>query len=86
MPTRFISEWPAGVYAGDSRPQPDPIPNKGIPIGVLVMDDITLRMKRGMETYGTYLQAHNGRNALQDLYEELLDACCYIKQALIEQQ
>lgn len=49
-----------------------------------VRADLEEREKLGIERYGTALRAHNGRDALLDLYEELLDACCYAKQALIE--
>jgi len=63
-----------------------PIPNEMVPVGTQVADDIRLRMEHGKATYGVYLQAFNGRNALQDLYEELLDASCYVKQLLIEQE
>jgi hypothetical protein len=42
-------------------------------------------MQKGIQTYGIPLQAFNGRDALQDLYEELLDACCYLKQYIEEQ-
>ena len=64
--------------------QPTPKKNLNIPIVGLVMKDLTDRMIRGVETYGVPLQANNGRDALQDLYEELLDACCYLKQHMEE--
>jgi hypothetical protein len=35
--------------------------------------------------YGTKLQAGNGRNALQDAYDECLDMAVYLKQAIVEQ-
>jgi hypothetical protein len=43
-------------------------------------------MKAGIETYGTPLESHNGRDALQDAYEEALDLACYLKQAMIERE
>jgi hypothetical protein len=49
-----------------------------------VIEDLEHRKQLGLSTYGTLLYPHNGRDALLDLYEELLDACCYIKQFLIE--
>lgn len=64
--------------------QPTPKKNLNTPIVGLVMKDLTDRMIRGVETYGAPLQANNGRDALQDLYEELLDACCYLKQHMEE--
>lgn len=42
------------------------------------------RKEKGLETYGTILQPHNGRNALQDLLEELLDGACYACQVCLE--
>jgi len=64
--------------------QPSPIANDNTPIVDLVMQDLIKRKEKGIKTYGVPLQAGNGRDALQDLYEELLDACCYIKQAMEE--
>lgn len=49
-----------------------------------VADDLLARRNLGTMLYGTPLQAHNGRNALLDMYEELLDAACYARQYLAE--
>lgn len=49
-----------------------------------VIADIEERAEMGKAQYGTYLQTHNGRNAMQDAYEELLDLACYMKQHLTE--
>ena len=51
-----------------------------------VIADIEQRAEHGKREYGTYLYPNNGRSALQDLYEELLDAACYIKQRIIEEK
>ena len=67
---------------GDS--QPLPTPNDAEDIQSQVIRDIEERRELGIRRYGTALQPHNGRNALQDLYEELLDGAMYAKQALIE--
>jgi hypothetical protein len=64
--------------------QPAPKPNGSRPIGELVLADLRERMAQGIATYGVPLQAHNGRDALRDLYEELLDACLYIRQVIEE--
>lgn len=45
-----------------------------------VENDFIERERLGVESYGTPLQTHNGRNALIDAYEELLDAFMYITQ------
>ncbi len=64
--------------------QPAPKKTEGAHIADLVCVDIRYRKEQGIKKYGTPLQAGNGRDALQDLYEELLDACQYLKQAIIE--
>lgn len=50
----------------------------------LVIQDMEARKKVGLKEYGTLLYPHNDRDALQDAYEEALDLCCYLKQALVE--
>lgn len=49
-----------------------------------VISDIVKRREVGVKRYGTPLQPHNGRDALQDLYEELLDGVMYVKQYMLE--
>ena len=65
--------------------QPKPIKNKGNAIWDLVIADMKSRDKAGVETYGTRLQAFNGRNALWDAYCEALDLVVYLRQAIEEQ-
>ena len=76
--------------------QPLPVPNDGPSMHDLVGEDLVAmwpprrvaviigdlqaRKRLGLERYGSLLQAHNGRSALRDLYEELLDAAVYAKQ------
>jgi len=64
--------------------QPAPIPNDRPAVWDLVIEDMRERDHLGRERYGTPLQAGNGRDALVDLYQELLDACCYIRQVIEE--
>lgn len=64
--------------------QPNPKPNDRTPIAELVIADIQERARLGRKRYGTPLQAFNGRNALQDAYEEIMDALLYLRQALEE--
>jgi hypothetical protein len=52
----------------------------------LVIEDVQQRAAVGKRKYGVTLRPHNGRNALQDAYEEVLDLAQYLKQALLEQQ
>lgn len=66
------------------KKQPKPLKNNNPPIVDLVIKDMKDRKKLGLKRYGVALQANNGRDSLQDLYEELLDACIYIKQVLEE--
>ena len=58
---------------------------QGNPILGMVLADLTNRALEGKEKYGEPLKAHNGRNALWDLYQELLDAAMYIRQLIQEQ-
>lgn len=64
--------------------QPKPRKNKSKPIVDLVIRDMKARKALGKKRYGTFLQANNGRNGLQDAYEEALDLAIYIKQVLEE--
>jgi hypothetical protein len=64
--------------------QPDPAPNDRPPIFMQVIDDIHARAAVGLKSYGTYLQAGNGRDALADLMAEQLDGACYTRQAIEE--
>lgn len=52
--------------------QPPPIPNNYPAIWDLVKKDIDDRDKFGQQKYNTRLQPFNGRDALNDLYQELL--------------
>src|SRR4051812_28246964 len=63
-----------------------PLPREGFQdVTPEVILDLRERTRRGIRTYGKPLQTHNGRNALQDAYEEALDLAQYLKQTLMEQ-
>lgn len=64
--------------------QPLPVPNDSLDVQSMVIADIERRREVGIERYGTPLQAHNGRDALRDAYEEALDLACYLRQVLAE--
>jgi hypothetical protein len=49
-----------------------------------VADDIEARIRLGEKKYGTRLKSHNGRDAMLDLYQEILDGINYSKQLEIE--
>jgi hypothetical protein len=68
----------------DLNPQPPPTPNDSRPIWELVIEDMKARDEHGRKEYGTPLQAHNGRDALVDAYQECLDMAVYLKQAIVE--
>ncbi len=68
------------------REQPKPKVTNGAHIADLVAVDLRYRKELGIRKYGTPLQAHNGRDALQDAYEEALDLCQYLKQAIEERK
>lgn len=63
-----------------------PVVNDNLFVQDLVMQDIEERKALGIRKYGTPLQANNGRNMLQDAYEEALDLCIYLRGALEEQK
>lgn len=52
----------------------------------LVIEDMKGRDILGRERYGRPLTAHNGRDALQDAYEEALDLAVYLRQAIEERK
>jgi hypothetical protein len=78
-----------------AAPQPKPV-GDGIDVAVAaaerlkalgfdeIAEDIEARIRLGERKYGTRLKAHNGRDALMDLYQEVLDAINYAQQCVIE--
>lgn len=65
--------------------QPDPKQGEKIVVDV-VLSDIRERAETGKRKYGTYLETHNGRNALWDAYQEAIDLVMYLRQAILEQE
>lgn len=57
---------------------------KGVDVANLVHTDLEARIAKGRLQYGERLTSFNGRDALMDLYQELLDACVYCRQAIAE--
>jgi hypothetical protein len=68
-----------------STPQPPPAEG-GEVVLFQVIDDLKERAESGAQKYGGYLMTNNGRSAMWDLYQELLDSCMYIRQYLMEQE
>lgn len=64
--------------------QPLPVRNGERDVQSQVIEDIVARREVGIARYGVALQPHNGRDALRDLYEELIDGAMYAKQLMLE--
>jgi hypothetical protein len=71
---------------GWNKPEPLPKPNDKPAIWSLVLQDMKERNEEGIAKYGVPLQPFNGRNALVDAYQEALDLCVYLRQAIYEQE
>ena len=54
------------------------------PLARQVRADLIERAEAGLRKYGAYLTTHNGRDALWDWYQELLDGVMYARQANLE--
>lgn len=50
----------------------------------LLIQAVLGRKDLGLSRYGTILQAGNGRDALKDLLDELIDGCVYLMQLIAE--
>ena len=66
--------------------QPKPKKNNYPHVWDLVIEDMKARDELGFKRYKTHLQPFNGRDALQDAYEESLDLCVYLRQAIEERK
>lgn len=64
--------------------QPEPKQNKQPAVWDMVIADMSERDAIGKKRYGTRLQPFNGRDALIDAYQEALDLCVYLRQAIFE--
>lgn len=62
-----------------------PQPNEGKQRVICgLIDDLKAREQVGLNTYGKLLQTNNGRDALVDAYQEVLDLAMYLKQLIME--
>lgn len=66
-----------------SQPQPHPVEGKTIVLNEAV-EALLARADIGVSQYGTLLKTHNGRDALEDWYQEQCDAFMYATQFIIE--
>ena len=63
--------------------QAPPKPSSG-DVWLLVLKDMEERRRHGIEKYGMPVQPFNGRDPLLDAYQEALDLCVYLRQAIEE--
>lgn len=74
-----------GDVRDPSTDQPLPIPNGRKPIVDQCIEDVLPpRKEHGIAKYGQALQAFNGRDPVQDAFEESVDLMLYLKQILEE--
>lgn len=76
----------------EPEPEPEATTEQAQPQGTgpsihkLVQEDIEARAELGERKYGERLRANNGRDALVDAYQEVLDLAMYLRQHLTEQR
>lgn len=74
------------TYRDPQSPQPLPVKND-LPLSHnLLISEIEKRRDFGAKKYGQALQAENGRNAVQDALEEVIDAAVYLINERTEQR
>ena len=66
------------------KEEPQPEQNNNPAIWDLVIKDMQTRDHIGVARYGTRLQSFNGRKALVDAYQEVLDLAVYLRQFIYE--
>lgn len=67
-----------------TQPDPDFRDDDRPHIADLVIADMAERKQIGIGRYGVPLRPNNGRDALVDAYEEVLDLACYLRQRIEE--
>lgn len=77
-----VEVWPVAIF--EARVHSDGACTCMTPELLALRRDMEARDRLGRERYGTPLQPHNGRDALRDLYEEILDAIAYATQVRLE--
>ena len=82
--TEWLQRKEIETVAGRRVEQPAPVANDRLAVWPLVIMDMVARDQVGRARYGVPLQPHNGRDALRDAYEEALDLCAYLRQAIME--
>ena len=64
-------------------PQPPPTPGH-VPVLQDAIDALVARAAMGQKKYGTLLMTQNGRDAMEDWYQEQCDAYMYATQVILE--
>ena len=82
--TEWLQRKEIETVAGRNAEQPAPVANEHPAVWPLVIMDMAARDQVGRARYGVPLQPHSGRDALRDAYEEALDLCAYLRQAIME--
>lgn len=70
--------------SGYNAPEPAPKPSNAPAAWDLVLADIAVRDKAGVEKYHQRLTPHDGRDSLVDAYQEALDLVVYLRKTLYE--
>ena len=75
----------AQYYKARSAAKNEPAPTRGnIEVLPEVMADFKARSEMGRDKYGTTLHTNNGRDAMNDAYQESIDLVMYLKQQILE--
>jgi hypothetical protein len=70
-------------HTDSTQPKPEPTADSQS-VTDAVIADMVQRREHGVRKYGVELMTNNGRDALLEIYQELLDATMYTKQLLME--
>lgn len=67
------------------RPEDQALPNPGRDdVQARLIEAIQARREIGIQRYGSPLMTHNGRDAIQDAWEEAVDLAAYLTQMRME--
>lgn len=83
-PGGYIMTVPQADCESIEGQEPFPLPGNSPDMQALVMMDLHERHNIGIDRYGQGLKAFDGRDALRDVYDELLDAAVYIRKCIYE--
>lgn len=80
---------PSGAHANPTKQRPgdQPLPRGGRQcVQDRLIAEIEARKQLGIERYGQPLMTGNGRDALRDAWEEVIDLAAYLTQMRMEQE